>query len=123
MGLGEGPGKPRTKNHYGTLDRKHKRASRRITENLPETDKTTKGEQDATKRLTIQVNNTVTTPAENLKELDGQAQKMDSPKESQNNSRPRPSETVSTLSNWSLGFMITTICFIATIDAVMISSP
>ena len=123
MGLGEGPGKPRTKNHYGTPGRQRKRASRRITENLPETDKTMKGDQDATKGLTIQVNNTVTTQAENLKELDGQARKMDSPKESQNNSRPGPSETAGTLSNWSMGLMIATMCFIATIYVVMISSP
>ena len=91
--LGEGPGKPRTKSHYGTPGRQRKRASRRITENSPETDKTTKGDQDATKGLTIQVNNTVTTPAENRKELDGQARKMDSPKESHNNSRLGPLET------------------------------
>ena len=81
MGLGEGPGKPRTKNHYGTPGRQRKRASRRITENLPETDKTTKGDQDASKGLTIHLNNRVTTQAENLKELDRQARKMDSPKE------------------------------------------
>ena len=123
MGLGEGPGKPRTKNHYGTPGRQCKRASRRITENLLETDKTTKRDQDATKGLTIQVNNTVTTQAENLKELDSQARKMDSLKESQNNNCPRPLETASTLSNWSLGLMIATICLIATIDFVMISSP
>ena len=122
MGLGEGPGKPRTKNHYGTPGRQRKRASRRITENSPETDKTTKGDQDATKGVTIQVNNTVTTQAENLKEPNGQARKMDSPKEPQNNSRPRLSETASTLSNWSLGFMIAIICFITTIDVLLISS-
>ena len=69
------------------------------------------------------MNNTVTTPAENLKELDGQARMIDSPKISQNNSRPRLLETASTLSNWSLGFMIATICFIAKIDVVLISYP
>ena len=88
-----------------------------------ETDKTTKRDQDATKGLTIQVNNTVTTQAEKLEEPEGQAWKMDSLKESQNNNRPRSSETVSMLSNWSLGFMLATICFIATMDVVMISSP
>ena len=121
--LGKGPGKPRTRSHYGTPRRQRKRASRRVAENSAETDKVTKGEQDSTKGLTIQVNNTVTTQAENLKELDGQARKMDSPKESQNNSRPRPSETASMLSNWSLGFMIAIICFIATIVVVLISFP
>ena len=69
------------------------------------------------------MNNTVTTQAEKLEEPDGQARKMDSLKESQNNNRPRSSETVSTLSNWSLGFMLATICFIVTMDVVMISSP
>ena len=123
MGLGEGPGKPRTKNHYGTPRKQHKRTSGKITENSLETDKTMKRDQDATKGLTIQVNNTVTTQAEKLEEPDGQARKMDSLKESQNNNRPRLSETVSTLSNWSLGFMLATICFIATMDVVMISSP
>ena len=121
--LGEGPSKPRTKNHCGTPGRQCKRTSRKITENALETDKTVKRDQGSTEELTIQVNNTVTTQAENLKELDGQARKMDSLKESQNNNRPRPSETVSMLSNWSLGFMIATICFITTIDVVMISSP
>ena len=119
MGLKEGPGRFMVKNHYGAPGRQSKKASRRTTENPTET---ARGDQDATKGVTIQVNNTVTTQAENLKEPDGQAWKMDSPKEPQNNSRPRPSETASTLSNWSLGFMIATICFIATIDVLLISS-
>ena len=110
------------KNHYGAPGRQSKKASRRTTENSTETDKTARGDQDATKGVTIQVNNTVTTQAENSKEPDGQARKKDNPKEPQNNSRPRPSETASTLSNWSLGFMITTICFIATIDVLLISA-
>ena len=82
-----------------------------------------KGEQDTTKGLTIQVNNTVTTQAETLKTLDSQERKMASPKESQNTSRPESSETAGTLSIWSLGLMLATICLIATIDFVMISSP
>ena len=119
----KGPGKPRTRSHYGTPRRQRKRASRRIAENSAETDKVTKGEQDATKGLTIQVNNTVTTQAETLKRLDGQERKMASPKESQNTSHPEPLETAGTLSIWSLGLMGATICLIATIDFVMISSP
>ena len=123
MGLREGPGKPRFKNHYGTPGKQRKRASRRTTENSPETDKTTKGDQDTTKGLTIQVNNTVTTPSETLKRPDGQEQKMASLKEPHNTSRPEPSETAGTLSIESLGLMAATICLIATIDFVMISSP
>ena len=118
--LGDGPGKPRTKNHYRAPGRQHKRAPRRITKKLTETDKTMKGDQGTTKGLTIQRNNIVPKQAENLKELDGQEKNMDNP--TQNNSRLKPSETASKLSNWSLGFMIATICFIATIDVVMISS-
>ena len=82
-----------------------------------------KGEQDSTKGLTIQVNNTVTTQSETLKRPDGQERKTVSPKEPQNTSHPEPSETAGTLSIWSLGLMIATICLIATIDFVMISSP
>ena len=48
---------------------------------------------------------------------------MASPKESQNTSHPESSETVGTLSIWSLGLMIVTICLITTIDFAMISSP
>ena len=68
------------------------------------------------------MNNTVTTQAENLEKTDYQARKKDNLKEPQNNSRPRPLETASTLSNWSLGLMIATICFITTIDVLLISS-
>ena len=68
------------------------------------------------------MNNTVTTQAENLEKTYDQARKKDNLKEPQNNNRPRPSETADTLSNWSLSFMIATICFITTIDVLMISS-
>ena len=68
------------------------------------------------------MNNTVTTQAKKLEKNYEQARRKDNLKESQNNNRPRPSETAGTLSNWSLSFMIATICFIATIDVLMISS-
>ena len=42
-----------------------------VAENLAETDKVTKGEQDSIKGLTIQVNNTATTQSETLKRPDG----------------------------------------------------
>ena len=122
MGLKEGPGRFMVKNHYGAPGRQSKKASRRTTENSTETDKTVRGDQDATKGVTIQVNNTVTTQAENLEKTYDQARKKDNLKEPQNNNRPRPPETASTLSNWSLSFMIATICFIATIDVLLISS-
>ena len=54
MGLKEGPGRLRAKNHYGTPGRQSKKASRKTTE-------IARGDQDATKGVTIQVNNTVTT--------------------------------------------------------------
>merc|ERR1711867_100242 len=140
--FGEGPGKPKVKdhlgiycgtpmelkespfgfmvkNHYGAPGRQSKKASMRTTENPTET---ARGDQDATKGVTIQVNNTVTTQAEKLEKTYKQARKKDNLKEPQNNNRPRPSETAGTLSNWSLSFMIATICFIATIDVLLISS-
>ena len=116
MGLTESPFGFMVRNHYGAPGRQSKKVSRRTTE-------TARGDQDTTKGVTIQVNNTVTTQAENLKMPDDQARKKDNLKEPQNNSHPWPSETSSTLSNWSLGLMIATICFIATIDVVLISSP
>ena len=61
MGLKEGPFGFMVKNLYGSPRRQSKKASRRTTENPTETDKTTRGDQDATKGVTIQVNNTVTT--------------------------------------------------------------
>ena len=77
MGLKEGPFRFMVKNHYGAPGRQSKKASRRTTENSTETDKTARGDQDTTKGVTIQVNNTVTTQAENLEKTYDQARKKD----------------------------------------------
>ena len=61
-------------------------------------------------------------PAYNKQELDDQARKMDSPKESQNDNQSRLPERKSTLSNWSWSRRITTVCLIATTAVALISS-
>ena len=122
QGPEKGLGKSRTRSHYGTCRRQRKRASRRVAENLTETDKVTKGEQDSTKGLTIQVNNTVTTQSETLKRPNSQERKTASRREPQNTSPQEPLETAGTLSIGSQGLMGATICMMATIDFVINSS-
>ena len=68
------------------------------------------------------MNKTVTKQPEKLEEPEGQTRKMDSLKEPQNDKRPGLWAAGRMLSNWSLGFVLATICFTGTMDVVTISS-
>ena len=89
------------------------------------------------KGFTIKVNNTVTTQPGTQEKQDVREQKTASPKEPQNTNHQEPSETAGTLSFWSVGLIVASVCFVClalsihaprgevstTIDFVMISSP
>ena len=122
MGITDGPRQFMIRNHGGSFGKQNKRTLGKVTEIVLETDMTAKRNQGSTEEITIQVSKTVTKQSEKLEEPEGQILKMDSLKESQNDKRPRSWATVKTLSNWSLGFMLATICFIGTMDVVTISS-
>ena len=104
---------------------------------MAETDEVTRGEQDSIKGFTIKVNNTVTTQPGTPEKPDAQERKTASLKESQNTNHQEPLETAGTLSFWSVGLIVTSVCLVSlalsahaprgevstTIDFVMISSP
>ena len=122
MGITEGPRPFVVRNHGGSSGKHSKRTSGKVTEIVLETDMTAKRKQGFTEEITTQVNKTVTKQPEKLEELEGQTRKMDSLKESQNDKRPGSWARVKTLSNWSLGFVLATICFTGTMDVVTIPS-
>ena len=87
--------------------------------------------------FTIKVNNTVMTQPGTQEKPDAQEWKTASTKEPQNTNHQEPSETVGTLSFWSVGLIVASVCLVSlalsvhaprgevstTIDFVMISSP